>query len=270
MDVPFTSERFECQRAGARRKLSDKMSAVQVRADRFRFSSISHGRMRFWNPLPVEGLVALLRELPLPKRARVLDYGCGEGEVLRELAGFHAASIHGVDRSPDAIASCRSKMPGEFFAEDFDPGRFALGSLDLIVNIGASPGMRLLLEQLAPLLVPGGRVLLGDLYWCSPPSEALRVFLGESAGSIATLTDHQRAWAEGSFVLERTLLASGEDWDRYEDEYDANMRAYLASHPEDPNAAAFEDRRSTWRAMYLAHARGTLGFALYQARLVKR
>jgi cyclopropane fatty-acyl-phospholipid synthase-like methyltransferase len=121
--------------------------------------------MRFWNPLPVEGLVALLRELPLPEGARVLDYGCGEGEVLRELVGAHAARVSGVDRSPAAIASC---------------------------------------------------------------------------------------------------------WDRYEDEYDVNMRVYLARHPEDPNATAFEQRRSTWRAMYLAHARGTLGFAVYQARLVRR
>lgn len=223
--------------------------------------------MRFWNPLPVEGLVALLRELPLPKAARVLDYGCGEGEVLRELVGFHAARVSGVDRSAAAIASCRSKMSGEFSAEEFDPRKFGLGSLDLVVNIGASPGMRPLLAQLTPLLGTAGRVLIGDLYWSSPPSEALLAFLGESAGTIATIADHERALSEGGFVLERTLLASGADWDRYEDEYDANMRAYLASHPEDPNTAAFEQRRSSWRAMYLAHARGTLGFALYQARL---
>ena len=45
--------------------------------DSRRFSAISHGDMRFWNPLPAGELVNLLRELRLPKGARVLDYGCG-------------------------------------------------------------------------------------------------------------------------------------------------------------------------------------------------
>ena len=63
------------------------------------------------------------------------------------------------------------------------------------------------------------------------------------------------------------MLATESDWDRYEDEYDGNMVAYLEEHPDDPSFESFERRRREWRAMYLKHGRGTLGFALYQARV---
>src|SRR6185436_21084204 len=99
------------------------------------------GQMRFWNPLPVDSLLVVLRELPIPTRGEVLDYGCGEGEVSRELANSFDAQITGVDPNPDAIARCRAKMAGKFFAEAFQVTRFAPESFDLIVNIGASPGM---------------------------------------------------------------------------------------------------------------------------------
>jgi hypothetical protein len=75
------------------------------------------------------------------------------------------------------------------------------------------------------------------------------------------------ALAQSGLVVERTLLASDADWDRYEDEYDGNMVAYLRAHPDDPSAGNFERRRREWREMYLTHGRGTLGFVLWLARL---
>lgn len=220
--------------------------------------------MRFWNPLPPADLVQLLRALPLSSGADVLDYGCGVGEVALELSTRHGARITGVDPNPDAIARCRGKLPGHFFAEPFRPQRFVPASYDLVVNIGASPGMPRLLEEVTPLLRRSGCLLVGDIYWRSPPSAALLNFLG--ASQAPTLDDHHRALQDGGFVVEATLLASQADWDRYEDQYDANMLAHLATHPDDPSFDAFEHRRRAWRAMYLAHGRGTLGFALFRAR----
>lgn len=232
--------------------------------DSRRFSLISHGGMRFWNPLPAAALVQLLHELPLPSGADVLDYGCGVGEVCLELFTHHAARITGVDPNPDAIARCRSSLRGQFFAEPFRAQRFAPASFDLVVNIGASPGMARLLGEVTSLLRRSGRLLVGDIYWRSPPSPTLLAFLG--APETPSLDDQRRALHDGGFVIETTLLASELDWDRYEDQYDANMLAYLAAHPDDPSAGPFEARRRAWRAMYLAHGRGTIGFALHLAR----
>src|SRR5262245_563729 len=218
--------------------------------DKRRFSSISHGRMRFWNPLPANERVTMLRELPIARGARVLDYGCGTGEVAFELAAWHGARITGVDPNPEAVDHCRGKVPGTFFVEEFRAERFEPESFDLIVNIGASPGMGRLLREVTPLLRPLGLLLVGDLYWRRPPSEVFLAFLG--AGASTPPLDEQRAdFAAGGFVIQRDLLASDADWDRYEDEYDANMLSYLEGHPDDPSHAAFESRRRAWRAMYL-------------------
>lgn len=223
--------------------------------------------MRFWNPLPHDGLLTLLREMPIPTGSDVLDYGCGQGEVSLELANCFQAHITGVDPNPNAIARCRTKMLGRFFAEAFQATRFDPKSFDLIVNIGASPGLQKLLEEVTPLLRRPGRLLVGDIYWRRRPSEELRTFLGEPADQALTLDVQQAALVQKGFVIERTLLATDADWDRYEDEYDTNMVAHLEAHPEDPDFDAFESRRRAWRAMYLKHARGTMGFALYQSRL---
>ena len=92
--------------------------------DRFRFSSIAHGQMRFWNPLPADGLVAALHALPIARGARALDYGCGVGEVAFELAAWHGARVTGLDPNADAVDRCRGKVPGTFFVEEFRAERF--------------------------------------------------------------------------------------------------------------------------------------------------
>jgi SAM-dependent methyltransferase len=146
--------------------------------DHRRYSFIAHGQMQFWNPLPAGSLLKLIRELPLPNGAQVLDYGCGEGELALQLALWHRATITGVDPNPEAIARCRSKLPGTFLAEPFQPERFQPASFDLIANLGASPGMPQLLREVAPLLRPAAHLLIGDIYWRRPPSDTYLAFLG--------------------------------------------------------------------------------------------
>jgi SAM-dependent methyltransferase len=212
-------------------------------------------------------LLHILHELPIHEGCDVLDYGCGEGELLLELLERHAVRATGVDVNPDAIARCRAKLSGAFFAEAFQAQRFAPASFDLIVNIGASPGLAQLLGEIRGLLRRGGRALIGDIYWQREPSADYLSFLGMTNVITPTHEDHLQTLAAAGFTVERTLLSSLSDWDRYEDRYDANMLEYARAHPNDPECVAFEARRARWREMYLTHGRGTMGFALYQARL---
>ena len=232
--------------------------------NRARFSRISHTGMRFWNPLDETELLRFLRELPLADGDRVLDYGCGDGELLVELASRHDLRITGIDSNPEAIAVCREKIRGHFLAEPFRVELFETEVFDLVVNVGASPGFDLVVEQIKPLVRPGGRTLIGDGYWQGSPAPEYLSFLGASDSDMRTHEENCDTLIAAGFELERTAVSTLADWDRYEDRYDANMSAHLKAHPDDPEHTEFEERRSRWRAMYLECGRGTMGFALYQ------
>lgn len=76
---------------------------------------------------------------------RVLELGCGEGQIVGALVDAHAqicatSPVIGVDYNPQSLARCRRDYPGLRFIEgDFtDPALLArLGSVDLLLLVNA-------------------------------------------------------------------------------------------------------------------------------------
>lgn len=76
---------------------------------------------------------------------RILELGCGEGQVVGTLADGHAQlcssqGVIGVDYNPQSLARCRRDFPGLQFVEgDFtDPALLAgLGQYDLVLLVNA-------------------------------------------------------------------------------------------------------------------------------------
>ena len=100
--------------------------------------------------------------------ADVLDLGCGEGYVARQLAERGAASVRGVDISSEMIERARRAEAAEPAGIDYavgdasDLGRFGAGSFDLVVavflfNYVSVDAMRRTIAEVARLLRPGGR-----------------------------------------------------------------------------------------------------------------
>lgn len=70
----------------------------------------------------------------VPRGARVLDLGCGDGALLDELIRHRGCSGQGVEVSPDAFHACMARgIP--VVAADIDEGLpdFADGSFDVVV-----------------------------------------------------------------------------------------------------------------------------------------
>lgn len=139
---------------------------------------------------------ALERLLPEPPR-RIIDLGCGLGQVARTLAQrYPEAEVTGLDASAEAIAVARNTfcLPNLSFdvADISDPLPFKPGRVDLIVSTNALPYAR---NQLAAarglmgLLSPRGLLLNhcrceeSHLFWDFPKSALLpnntQIFLAD-------------------------------------------------------------------------------------------
>jgi ubiquinone/menaquinone biosynthesis C-methylase UbiE len=111
-----------------------------------------------------------LRRIPMRADARVLDVGCGTGELLRRLrAKYPHAQLAGLDPVPEMLAVAAGKLSG---SEDLRVGYadalpWSAGSFDLVVSCNMfhyiSHPVAALLEM-RRVLRPGGVLVLTD--WC--------------------------------------------------------------------------------------------------------
>ncbi|WP_432544479.1 class I SAM-dependent methyltransferase [Kineococcus sp. SYSU DK002] len=118
-----------------------------------------------WRSLQLYGpLVAdfLLREVA--PGCRVLDVGCGPGQLTRDLAP--GVEVTGTDLSPQMLAEARRGRPeGRYEEHDFhDPFPAAWGRFDVVTAVGCLEFCRDLpgtLANLAGACAPGARLLVG-------------------------------------------------------------------------------------------------------------
>lgn len=103
----------------------------------------------------------------LPERARILDIGCGTGEILLRLASAcPGASLIGVDLHEPHLALARERgrtfgsriefRTGDAFALDFPDGTFDLTICRHMLQ--AVPEPRLVLAEMKRVTRPGGRL----------------------------------------------------------------------------------------------------------------
>lgn len=108
------------------------------------------------NPRPLWWYAKFIRALA-PEGGRLLQYGCGEGELLQQLASYF--EVFGYDESAPVRHRCRTSATDAVILESFDD--IAPASADLVVWLGAVPRNRALqhVRRLMHPLSPGGWLL---------------------------------------------------------------------------------------------------------------
>jgi ubiquinone/menaquinone biosynthesis C-methylase UbiE len=116
-------------------------------------------------------MAAVLEFLSPVEGKRILDAGCGDG-VYSLAATERGALVTGVDLSEDMLAAVRARSAARGVAVDWRQGDvmalpFPDSSFDLAIAITLLclvPDPRTAVRELARVLVPGGRLVIGDLH----------------------------------------------------------------------------------------------------------
>ncbi len=239
--------------------------------DRDRASDIAHAGIAIANPIPESVLDRFVGECALASSDRLLDIGCGRGELVLRAVERTGCRALGVDRSPRQIATAWSeaarRVPGaDVKFQQADAGSIPLeaGAFRLVACVGSSHALGGLTEAIARLttfLAPGGRLLLGDGYWTEPPSAEYLAAWGATVEELPDLAQLHAWFDEHRLGIADEYHATVADWDAYEEPWATNLETYAAEHPKDPDAPEM----LAWAAEARARRRlgpGVLGFAL--------
>ena len=234
-----------------------------------RYYVVAESGHELQNPTSEEKLLLLGERLGLGPGSRVLDIASGRGGPAILLARATGCSVHGVEISPDfhAVALERAEAAGVADLVSFELGDaaavvFEPGSYDAALCLGASfvyGGLVQTIDALAPVVRPGGHVVVGEPYWRRLP-------LPED------YADRGDPWTtlEGTIVMFETtgipvvsvIASSEDDWDRYETLHWHAIEPWLAANPDDPEAPELRVRHERDKRAYLRYGRDYLGWAI--------
>lgn len=235
--------------------------------DRAEISAIAHRWHPVAAPVSDENIARLISRLDLPKGGRVLDLGCGFGEwLLAALEAFPDAEGVGVDSSAPALEQARKsaearKLTERVTFEEADAAEWEGEEFDVVLCVGASHafgGLATAVPAARSHLKPGGRLLLGEGVWETPPTPEALTAMQAEPGDLQELpnlvTDLRRFGFEPGFGH----VSTAAEWDAYEWSWTGALATWALEDPEE-RAEALETAR-THRQEWLAGYRGQLGF----------
>ena len=247
-------------------------------SDPYRFTTLAHAGRDLLGPVSGANLDVLLTSLLRAIKStpssepRLLDVGCGKGEMLvRSIERLGGRGL-GIEPNPAFAADARRRIAKRLSAEraviieaaledtPLQAGTFTVGICAGALH--AFGDWRAALTGMRRLVAPGGYALMGPGYWRKPPEpEYLAAFGGEES-EMESLPLTLKAAEDAKWQVLACHQSTDSEWDEYEHSYAAQIRAWCEGHPDDFDAPAFRDRIETWNHAYHRWGRTTMGYAL--------
>jgi 2-polyprenyl-3-methyl-5-hydroxy-6-metoxy-1,4-benzoquinol methylase len=161
----------------------------------------------------------------LPRGASVADLGCGPGLPITQVLVAEGLNVYGVDAAPSFVEAFRRHLPHTpVMCEAVEESRFFNRTFDAVLAWGLmfllSPEeQRRLIERIAHILVPGGRLL-----FTSPPkplvwNDAMTKLESRSLGA----EEYRRQLSAAGLSVRREYEDEGEN--HYYDAFKIVVRA---------------------------------------------
>jgi SAM-dependent methyltransferase len=237
---------------------------------------ISESGHRILNPFSEAKLRLVGECAEVGDGSRVLDLACGKGELLCRWAEWFGSGGVGVDLSEVfvPIAEARARELGVADRVSFVRGDAAAyvaepGAFDVACCIGATwigNGIAGTVDLLRPAIRDGGRILIGEPYWTEPAPDEAATSHGFEPDEFASLDGTLDRLGEAGLELVEMVLASPDDWDRYEASQWRTIDRWLRANPDDPMHAEIRDALTQWRLKYVRWGRRYLGWGIFVTR----
>lgn len=231
-----------------------------------------------WNgPISEEKMMRCIEAVGLQPGQRVLDVGCGCGEVLIRTHERFQIQGTGIDSSAEHIAEANRRATGRVvdFAVRFveaDAAAFHIEpeSLDLAICMGSTHAFDLendaypnAIQRLIPMVTPGGRMLIADGYMKQPAAPGYRELLGDSLPDDMTHAANVATGKDLGLIPLAAWTSNDDEWDDFEWTYQRIVERNAEESPEDQKRQSKLAGRREWMDAYLQWGRATLGFGIY-------
>lgn len=241
--------------------------------DLHKFSAIAHRDHDYCNPIAVTKIERIFDLLRLTADARVLDLGCGRGELSVRMIERFRARVTAVDLSSSMLDSARERARSrgaldrlQLVEADIGEYRPEPAAFDLTVMLGGggiSGGVAGICAKLAQWTRQGGHVLIGEGFWARTPTAEYLAHLDAAEEEFCDHRGNVQAGSDVGLIALHANVASADEWDEYEWKYSRSVERYALEQPGDPDVPAMLERIRRWRDGYLRWGRDTLGFGVY-------
>jgi SAM-dependent methyltransferase len=238
---------------------------------------ISHANHRTLDPLSENKLVLLGQAAHLSAGQRLLDLGCGRGEMLCRWAQTHGIGGLGIDLSVPQIDDARARAAqlevqdrvafeqGDAGQATWEPGTFDVAACIGATWIGGGPAGTI--ELMRPALrEEGGLLMVGEPFWKAEPTEQACEALGFGPDDYTDLSGMLDCFEQADVELVEMVLSDQDSWDRYEAQQWWTTDEWLRANPDDPRAPRMRDFLTTNRRTYLQHQRHLLDWGVFVLR----
>jgi ubiquinone/menaquinone biosynthesis C-methylase UbiE len=239
--------------------------------DFFDFKNIAERYMEIVNPMVPEKLIKAGKILGLKEGSKVIDFGCGYGEMLALWAGEHGISGVGIEVRKPVCERAVKKMVQRGFSDRIEiicgkgaEYEFEEGSYDVATCIGATfvfNGYQNSLQAMKKAIHDKGKIAIGEPYWLKTPiPEEYIKKLGFNAHLEHELIQIGR---DEGFDTEYVFRSSHDDWDRYESDNWYGLVRWLEENPDHPERDEVIKNLHESQDVYLKYGREYMGWAIY-------
>tara|TARA_R110002124_G_scaffold81579_2_gene215007 strand:+ start:1117 stop:1875 length:759 start_codon:yes stop_codon:yes gene_type:complete len=220
-------------------------------ASSINYHCLAYAALEVCNPLDMPTVDAAVTRTGLRPGARALDIGTGNGAIAVRLAEAFGLEVTAVELDPAMADIARGRIAASAAANRIRLRQTSSGAvladiapLDLIVATGTTDPVgdgqlepAAILAALAGHLKPGGWLLWGDLIWTAEPPVPVRQIFELTNRFTTHEGTHEAARAAGLEVVSAGISPQAA-MDHYIGTADREARAWLAEHPDAPEAAA--------------------------------